>query len=45
VGVVIARLGRRLGLRRRLVQVTRFGDSANPFVPFNWEPDNRGGSR
>jgi hypothetical protein len=39
---MIVRLGRRLGLRRRLVHITRYGDCANPFNTFDWEPDPRG---
>lgn len=36
------RLARLLGLRRRLVHMTRYGDSPDPFTPFGWEPDPRG---
>ncbi|HEY6115907.1 MAG TPA: hypothetical protein VI172_08115 [Candidatus Dormibacteraeota bacterium] len=36
------RLARKLGLRRRLINVTWCGDSPNPFDAFCWEPDPRG---
>ena len=41
-GGAVRWLARRLGVRRRLIHITRFGDSPNPFVPFDWEPDPRG---
>lgn len=38
----VYRLARRLGLRRYRANITRYGDSRNYFVPFDWEPDPRG---
>ncbi len=36
------RLARRLGLRQYRANLTRFGDCADPFQTFDWEPDPRG---
>jgi hypothetical protein len=35
---IVRRLGRRIGLRRRLIHVTRYGHPVHPFDTAGWDP-------
>lgn len=37
----VYRLARRVGLRRRLIHLTRYGHPLNPFNNAGWDPDRR----